>query len=34
MDFSFTPEQQAIRATIEKLCARFGDDYWLERDAE
>src|SRR5689334_16320500 len=32
MDFAFTPEQQAIRAAIEKICARFPDDYWLEKD--
>lgn len=34
MDFSFTPEQQAIRSTIEKICARFGDDYWLAKDRD
>ncbi len=32
MDFSLTPEQQTIRAAIEKICARFGDDYWLAKD--
>jgi acyl-CoA dehydrogenase len=32
MDFAFTPEQQAIRAAIEKICARFPDDYWLKKD--
>jgi acyl-CoA dehydrogenase len=32
MDFALTPEQQAIRAAIEKICARFADDYWLEKD--
>ena len=21
-----------MRAAIEKICARFGDDYWLKRD--
>ena len=34
MDFSFTAEQEAIRDAIAKLCARFGDDYWLRRDRE
>jgi acyl-CoA dehydrogenase len=34
MDFSFTPEQDAIRAAIARICARFGDDYWLARDRE
>jgi len=32
MDFSFSPQQQEIREAILKLAARFGDDYWLERD--
>jgi acyl-CoA dehydrogenase len=34
MDFSFTPEQERIRDAIAKLCARFGDDYWLVRDKD
>jgi hypothetical protein len=24
----------AIRAAIEKICARFPDEYWLARDRE
>ena len=32
MDFSFTPEQEAIRDAVSKICARFDLDYWLERD--
>ena len=32
MDFSFSAEQQAIRASIEKICGRFADDYWLAKD--
>ncbi|HEY6334349.1 MAG TPA: acyl-CoA dehydrogenase family protein, partial [Alphaproteobacteria bacterium] len=32
MDFSFSPEQEQIRAEVLKLCARFGDDYWLKKD--
>src|SRR5947209_4553978 len=32
MDFSFSAEQERIREAIAKLCTRFGDDYWLERD--
>jgi acyl-CoA dehydrogenase len=32
MDFTLTPEQSAIRAEIERLCARFDDGYWLARD--
>jgi acyl-CoA dehydrogenase len=34
MNFSATEEQQRIREAIAKLCTRFGDDYWLERDRE
>ncbi|MGD0074760.1 MAG: acyl-CoA dehydrogenase family protein [Candidatus Binataceae bacterium] len=34
MDFSFSPEQEAIRENIFKICAKFGDDYWLKKDAE
>lgn len=34
MDFSFTTEQQQIRAAIQKICIDFGDDYWLARDRE
>ena len=32
MDFSLTPEQEAIRDNVAKVCADFGDDYWLEHD--
>ena len=34
MDFAYTPEQDAIRDAIGRICARFGDDYWLKRDRE
>jgi acyl-CoA dehydrogenase len=34
MDFSFSAEQDAIRAAVEKICARFGDDYWLAKDRD
>jgi acyl-CoA dehydrogenase len=34
MDFAFTPEQEAIREAIAKICGRFGDDYWLKKDKE
>jgi acyl-CoA dehydrogenase len=26
--------QQSVRAAIEKICARFGDDYWLKHDRD
>jgi len=34
MDFSFTPEQERIRDAVAKLCAQFGDEYWLKKDKE
>ena len=34
MDFAFSEEQERIREAIAKLCTRFPDEYWLERDRE
>ena len=34
IDFAFSEFQQSLRGAIEKICARFGDDYWLERDRD
>jgi acyl-CoA dehydrogenase len=34
MDFSFTPDQERIRDAVAKLCAQFGDEYWLKKDKE
>jgi acyl-CoA dehydrogenase len=34
MDFSLSEEQDAIRAAIAKICARFDADYWLRKDRE
>jgi acyl-CoA dehydrogenase len=34
MDLSLTPAQQEIREAVLKICARFGDDYWLKKDRE
>ena len=34
MDFSFSPEQIAIRDAITKICDGFGPDYWLKLDRE
>ena len=34
MDFALTEEQLRIREAIGKLCARFPDEYWLERDQQ
>src|SRR5215470_18577660 len=32
MDFRLSDEQQQIRDEVVKLCARFGDEYWLAKD--
>ncbi|CAN5413733.1 acyl-CoA dehydrogenase family protein [soil metagenome] len=32
MDFTPNPEHESIREAIGKICARFDDGYWLERD--
>ena len=34
MDFSLSAEQEAIRAAVEKICARFPDEYWLSKDRD
>jgi len=34
MDFSFSADHEGIREAVFKLCARFGDDYWLRKDRE
>jgi len=34
VDFSFSEQQEAIRAAIEKICARFDAAYWLHKDRE
>ena len=34
MDFRLSAEQEAIRDAVEKICARFGDDYWLAKDRD
>ena len=32
MAFALSPEQLEIREAVARLCARFGDDYWLQKD--
>jgi acyl-CoA dehydrogenase len=32
MSVDFTDDQLQIRDSVERLCARFGDEYWLARD--
>jgi acyl-CoA dehydrogenase len=34
MDLSLTPAQQEIREAVFRICAGFGDDYWLARDRD
>src|SRR6202451_4734682 len=34
IDFALSELQQSVRSAIEKICARFPDDYWLERDRD
>ena len=34
MDFALDRDQEAIRDAIAKVCAAFGDDYWLARDRD
>src|SRR6202790_3289600 len=34
MTFALTGEQLEIREAVARLCARFGDDYWLKKDTE
>ncbi len=34
MDFSFSTDQIAIREAIGRICADFGDEYWLRKDRE
>ncbi|WP_149538158.1 acyl-CoA dehydrogenase family protein [Siccirubricoccus phaeus] len=34
MDFALTPEQSDIREQMQKICAEFGDEYWLRKDRE
>ncbi|MBY0269626.1 MAG: acyl-CoA/acyl-ACP dehydrogenase [Burkholderiales bacterium] len=32
MDFEFSDDQRAIQDAITRVCARFGADYWLQKD--
>ena len=34
IDFALSEFQVSVREAIEKICARFGDDYWLKRDGD
>ena len=34
MSIDFTTDQLHIRENVSRLCAQFGDEYWLDRDAD
>lgn len=34
MDFSLTPEQEALKEGVQRICAGFNADYWYRRDQE
>lgn len=34
MDFTLSPDQEAIRGAVRDLAAKFGDDYWAAHDRE
>ena len=34
MDFALSEAQQAVQDGVSRLCAGFGDDYWLARDRD
>jgi acyl-CoA dehydrogenase len=34
MDFQLSEDQLAVKAAIEKVCAPFGDEFWLARDRD
>jgi acyl-CoA dehydrogenase len=34
MSFALTTEQQEIRTAVARLCTRFDDEYWLNKDTE
>ncbi|HZR62195.1 MAG TPA: acyl-CoA dehydrogenase family protein [Xanthobacteraceae bacterium] len=34
MDFALSELQLSLRDAVEKICARFGDEYWLARDRD
>src|SRR5260370_29923687 len=34
MAFGLSAEQRELREAVARLCARFGDEYWLKKDDE
>lgn len=33
MEFSFSDDQEAIRDTVSRICKKFDDEYWLQKDS-
>jgi acyl-CoA dehydrogenase len=34
MEFALSATQISVRDAVARICARFGDDYWLGRDRD
>ncbi|MCC2659195.1 MAG: putative acyl-CoA dehydrogenase, partial [Panacagrimonas sp.] len=34
MNFELSEDQQSIREAVQKICERFPESYWLERDRD
>ena len=34
MNFELSPDQEALRDAVARICSQFGDDYWLKKDKE
>ena len=34
MSAAFSEEQETLRANVRRICERFGDDYWLQKDRD
>ncbi|WP_151638087.1 MULTISPECIES: acyl-CoA dehydrogenase family protein [Noviherbaspirillum] len=34
MNFDLSPEQEALRDAVARICSRFDDEYWLKKDTE
>ena len=32
MNFELSPDQEALRDAVARICSQFGDDYWLAKD--
>ena len=34
MSAAFSEEQETLRSNVRRICERFGDDYWLQKDRD